>query len=321
MQNELIIRPYRPSDEYKILDLYNAVFGKLIDIAEWKWRYLENPYGGPNIVLMWDDELLVGHYAVAPINIDINGTTFKAALSLDTMTHPSYQGQGIFTRLADNLYGILMKSETSLVYGFPNKNSHYGFINKLHWIDIAAIPTLCLDFRIEGEKNEGISIKKITTFTEDVDSLFQKTIKASRFNVEKSSKYLNWHFYSRPYRNYAALGAYINDTLQGYCIYKLYNYENKTIGDIIDITYVRNIEVFRSLIVSVSHDLFNQGSDMVDIWMNENAEYYKILTEMGFVRRPPMTNFGALILNKALNHSGLTEWSNWNIQMGDSDIY
>ena len=95
MSDELTIQPYAPGDEDAILDLFAATFGQVLDMASWRWRYQDNPYGGTLIELMWDGDTLAGQYAVSPINMSIGGQIVPCALSLDTMTHPEYGRRGI----------------------------------------------------------------------------------------------------------------------------------------------------------------------------------------------------------------------------------
>jgi GNAT superfamily N-acetyltransferase len=52
-------------------------------------------------------------------------------LSLNTATHPDYQGQGLFTRLAGMTYEAAGAAGYHGVYGVANANSTPGFVRKL----------------------------------------------------------------------------------------------------------------------------------------------------------------------------------------------
>jgi len=52
---------------------------------------------------------------------------------MDTMTHPDYQGQGIFTTLAPACYEIAAACGFRVLYGFPNALSYPGFVRRLDW--------------------------------------------------------------------------------------------------------------------------------------------------------------------------------------------
>ncbi len=110
-----------------------------------KWLYALNPAG---TVVGYDalcDNILVGHYVCIPVNVKINGVTCKGLLSLNTATHPKYQGRGIFTKLASLTYEYAKKNGYACVFGVANKNSTPGFINKLGFELISPLTAkLCL---------------------------------------------------------------------------------------------------------------------------------------------------------------------------------
>ena len=98
------LRPYAPGDEVAILRLFERSFGKPLSEAFWRWRFMDDPHGGPLIELAWDGHILAGHYAVSPMTVAIEGERCLASLSMTTMTDPDYRGQGLFGQLATRLY-------------------------------------------------------------------------------------------------------------------------------------------------------------------------------------------------------------------------
>jgi len=91
------VKKYQPGDETKIIQLFNLCFNQEMSLEVWNWRFLNNPFTKEIFVhLMWEGEDLVGHYAVSPVNMLVNGEELKTALSMTTMTHPDYGGEGNF---------------------------------------------------------------------------------------------------------------------------------------------------------------------------------------------------------------------------------
>lgn len=95
------------------------------------WLYAENPSG--NVVGMdaMDDGRLAAHYVCVPANIWLFGEKVRALLSLNTATHPDFQGKGLFTKLAAKTYELGADQGFSAVFGVANSNSTPGFIRKL----------------------------------------------------------------------------------------------------------------------------------------------------------------------------------------------
>ncbi len=96
-----------------------------------QWLYHMNPEGPVVGFDAWDGEDLVAHYACIPTAAIIDGRSTKALLSLNTATHPRYQGQGLFSKLAAHTYDAAAAMGFDAVYGIANANSTPGFTRKL----------------------------------------------------------------------------------------------------------------------------------------------------------------------------------------------
>ncbi|MCX2983299.1 GNAT family N-acetyltransferase [Halieaceae bacterium IMCC14734] len=95
------------------------------------WLYLQNPVGKVVGFNAYDDETLAGHYACVPTLIDLAGAQVRALLSLSTAVRPDYQGQGLFTRLAEETYKLAQAEGYACVFGVANANSTPEFVDKL----------------------------------------------------------------------------------------------------------------------------------------------------------------------------------------------
>jgi len=68
-----------------------------------------------------------------PVRLRIGDRSVLGGQSMDTMTHPDYQGRGIFTTLAKACYKIAAARGFQVLYGFPNALSYPGFVRRLDW--------------------------------------------------------------------------------------------------------------------------------------------------------------------------------------------
>lgn len=96
-----------------------------------KWLYQENPEGLALGFDAWDNNNLAAHYACIPLHAQIGGKIVKILLSLNTATHPNYQGKGLFTRLAELTYETAADNGFDGICGVANANSTPGFVRKL----------------------------------------------------------------------------------------------------------------------------------------------------------------------------------------------
>lgn len=95
------------------------------------WLYLANPDGQAVGYDAWDGDTLAAHYVCIPARAWVEGREVPVLLSLNTATHPDYQGKGLFTKLAAMTFEAGATAGYDGVYGVANANSTPGFVRKL----------------------------------------------------------------------------------------------------------------------------------------------------------------------------------------------
>lgn len=101
------------------------------DLGYLRWLYRDNPDGAAVGFDAMEEGRLVAHYACVPAMAALEGVPAKVLLSLNTATHPAFQGRGLFTRLAERTYEAGNALGAAAVYGVANANSTPGFVRKL----------------------------------------------------------------------------------------------------------------------------------------------------------------------------------------------
>jgi GNAT superfamily N-acetyltransferase len=129
---------YAPVDyDAALLARYGALFKACFPMTDkftpayLEWLYLANPDGRALGFDAWDGERLAAHYVCVPARAWVEGREAPVLLSLNTATHPDYQGKGLFTKLAAMTYEAGAAAGFDGVYGVANANSTPGFIRKL----------------------------------------------------------------------------------------------------------------------------------------------------------------------------------------------
>jgi hypothetical protein len=259
--------------------------------------------------MYFDGDRLVSYYAVSPVYLWINGDIMKAALSNMTMTAPDYQGKGLFPQLASSLFDNLRINNYKFVIGFPNENSHYGFINKLGWSDIDRIPMLCKenDDSIQLFGSQG----KIPDFR-CIDSSFDPNLVAinpiEREQIFREPSYLKWRLFNHPTKNYK--GYYFPAT-NDFFVYKEYKNTKGLYIDIVDheCTCYDNLRAF--LLLTSSRCIG------WNIWVNPKTlkDFYLNLEKLGFRMREPITYFSYYSFASAQLDV------DFSYRMSDSDVF
>jgi GNAT superfamily N-acetyltransferase len=122
-------------------DLLGHVFGAGPKFAREAvaWRYRDNPSGTVVGTDAWDGARLAAHYVTCPTEAIIEGRPVKGLLSLNTATDPDYQGQGLFTKLAEATYEAGRAAGYEFVVGVANANSTPGFLRRLDFQHVARL--------------------------------------------------------------------------------------------------------------------------------------------------------------------------------------
>ncbi len=138
----LAIRPAgaQPDQLSAYSALLNATFETTkFNVPALAWRYRDNPAGQVIGADAWDGERLAAHYVACPLEARIDGHVVRGLISLNTATHPDYQGRGLFTQLAEAAYGLGAEAGYSFVIGVANANSTPGFLRRLAFQDVGRL--------------------------------------------------------------------------------------------------------------------------------------------------------------------------------------
>lgn len=350
---------YKPGDEHEIQELFKLVFGKEMGKSEskdhWNWEFMKNPNGPGEILLAVDHNKIVGHYAVIPEKIKIKDKQVMGTLSLDTMVHPDYQGQRIFTILASSLYEDIGKKDMPITYGFPNKNSIHGITSTLDWVEISTLPVLQLTIGSEkvitkalkskilgkmgslfvGKKRlserpetsgKDWEIEKIDIFDEEFDDIFNHGAANIKVITVRDNKYLNWRFIEKPENDYECFCIFKNDKKYGYIVLKSEEKFDLNSGFVVDYFSKRSDPELDTLLISWGMDYLNyHGVDIVIAMMFSHIPYYKIFRKLGYFRIPRKMfpkdiYFSARKNNEDVDFNMVSDKNSWYLTWGDTDV-
>ena len=309
------IRPYALGDERAILGLFLTAFGKPLSMDYWNWRFRDNPVDKPRILLAWDGDRLAAHYAVSPVHIGIAGKRVRSALSMTTMTHPDYRGQGLFVKLAGSLYSELNHSGYSMVWGFPNDQSHRGLIRDLGWKDIGEIPMLRLSVKEKKPEKISASISEIYSFDNKFDSLWESLLTTRRLGVWRDSKYLNWRLFSQPENLYRVLAIIQDGTALGYTAWKRFGNDL----DLVDFA-AADPSTARQLLQGIIDTANSEDVSAINAWVPLHDSVHHDFEKTGFRNTGGVTYFGVRLFAEA-SMVDVTDPRQWHYAMVDSDVF
>ena len=299
----------------EIDNLHRKCFGKEKGQEYYIWKYLDNPIDDFIIACAFSKGRLASFYAVSPVDILADGIKEKALLSLNTMTDPDFAGQGLFTRLAQLVYDFSAeKYHYKLVFGFTNSISNRIFSEQLGWSTVYEVPMLQKDlsFEVKSLKSD---LKVDNEFTLDYNNVLGQ--KKYGLRILKTEEYLKWRYMKSPESSYMNFVLSEGKTVDAYAICKFYQ-EDKI-----------NVVEWNSLSINSLEKLFLKLFDVareynrsvITTWSRVNSEEHLLLERLGFINRYPIHYFSLKVLKKEAFSLDITDYRNWNLQLGDNNTY
>jgi GNAT superfamily N-acetyltransferase len=142
MSADLSIRTALDADREAVLALASSSLGWRgddVDAAYYRWKHDENPFGPSAQWVAEDDGAIVGLRAFLRWEYDVDGVRTTAVRAVDTATHPSHQGRGIFTKLTLAALDSELALGTGFVFNTPNSQSGPGYL-KMGWQTVGRVP-------------------------------------------------------------------------------------------------------------------------------------------------------------------------------------
>ena len=362
MTNTFQIRKYRDGDEKQILRLRKTVFGDLDPVrlknSTWRWQFLHNPAGEAFCALAEDHGVIVGQYTIIPTRFSVQGDEILLAFSCDTMIHPEYRKQGMFTALARKVYRLIeSQHRIRSVWGFPNEISLPGFTRNLDWKLLTVFPLRVIPLRplamlypylpfkkkarqdrqvMDDSSSSGIShsrfrfpdvpgllVEPLTRFDAEFDTLWDRNRGIAPVIQVRNAAYLNWRYLGIPEFDYRPFDIRVNGRLSGYMVIRMMSLMGHFFGVLADLFPfpVRDRDTTKRLFLFARDYCKAQGAEfMTCLHSRSDPSFFK---EVGLRKIPAILNpkkwyFGCRYPQD--DRAVLGSPKNWYLTYGDTDI-
>lgn len=288
----------------KFQELYSVCYNSKINNDIIKYRFIDNLTNDLLMCVAIEKNRIVGNCCALQSNIVIDDIVHKAAIDINTMTHPNYEGKGIFTKLSKTLYDFMRTCEYEFVYGFPNPLSNRIYCKHLDWKNILQIPTLEFDL-----ENKLCCIEHIGASFNNWDSI--RLRKNNRIHIQKTHQYYEWRYQNNPEKKYQI----INFEDGSWVIYHIYKNEL----NITEFNFINTYDIPRYLRF-ICNLAIKLNIDKITTWCPFNCMQHFEFEKFGFVNKSPVRYFGF----KNINYTGskkIYSGVEWDLYMGDDNVY
>ena len=234
------------------------------------------------------------------------------------MTHPDYRGLGLFVTLAEKTYNAMAEAGSALVWGFPNANSHRGFVRDLQWVDVYEIPffrkPLANSSPLSAPTGAIVELKRVD---DRFDGLWDRVKQDYNVIVKRDRRYLQWRYMDNPSERYRLLAYLDGENVSGYAVFKHYKDEFQ----IVDMLTGQDAEIGMQLISQTAQIAAGESADTLSMWLSVTHPLHRELERYGFANSEPITYFGMRALTPGIPEAHIYNYRNWYVTMGDSDVF
>ncbi|MGD9405394.1 MAG: GNAT family N-acetyltransferase [Anaerolineae bacterium] len=361
MERKWITRAYQPGDETGLMALWKAAFpdgeSGRAEVDYWNWQYRDPPAGAAQFRLAVVGDQIVGQYVVIPMSMHVKGKLIRGTLSLDTMTHPAYQRQGIFTTLAKELYAELGNEGFPITYGFPNENSIGGFVGKLQWVDVCSLPLFVKPLRADLIARRFLPGRLLGTlagplarlgarivspacsvpaadrqrlcwleqFDQRADELWDAVYDPAKIALSRSAQFLNWRYPANPLREYRILAYEEEGRLLAYAVLRCMAQFGLRGGMVVDLVGDPDRDDALVAVLAGAEAFFRQkGMDLAACLMYGDPRALCLLRQCGFLKAPRRAfkewHFGVRLNDESVDRAAVVDPDRWHVTFGDTDI-
>ena len=181
------------------------------------------------------DRRVIGLRAFLRWTLQGPGGPVAAVRAVDTATHPSYQGMGVFSRLTRSALEQLA-GEADLVFNTPNSASRPGYL-KLGWLDAGRVPVairICRPVRFaqglrrphphpaaSPEVGAPPAAQVLDRGEEVTGLLAEIPADHSRLHTRRDIGYLRWRYGAAPMLGYRAVVEREGGRLRGMAMFRV----------------------------------------------------------------------------------------------------
>lgn len=311
------IRECRLEDSIEVAKLFSDNTDYSWDYSYWLWcnSLLSDSFGAIGIV----DGKIVAYYSVIESQLFHNDVELKTGLAVHAFVHPMYREVISILDITKYVYQMAQERKLDFIYGFPNKDFCIIQEKIERWRKVKKFKALtCSKYEYFIDRYNFTEIKSLY----DVSEMFVGNKIDNYFTLKRDLSFFLKRYQFHPTKKYSYYHI-SNSGKSALVILKVYEENNIKRGHLVDFVNPQSMPE-ESIIAISSRILFEDlNVDLVVNWPI-NKRFYNLMLSKGFAEDGFETFFGFKIINNGLDEDlirDLSQLDNWELKMGDSDVF
>ncbi|MEM9557023.1 MAG: hypothetical protein AAGC60_22385 [Acidobacteriota bacterium] len=292
--DEYLVRSYREGDETSILDLFAPAFHTSRSLDHWRWKFLDNPYGGRRITLATTgDGRLAAHYAGYPALFteahDGHLVDIPVLQIGDTMTDPAFRAHGrgptsLLGRSVRHFYAAYCENAVGFNYGVNTGNIQRFSLRFVGAERVEEIPFRRRDGSPPATTGH-YAVARRHSVDGAFDRLFRRAAPAYGALLRRDQIALRWRYLDCPDRpGFVLLAARRWRRLVAWAVFRRVGDELRWVDAL---TTPRHAGAAADLLAAALHLPEHAGVEEVTAWFPDRpAWWHRQVEALGLVRAP-----------------------------------
>jgi len=312
-------------DAQLFCELFNSLYTRRAHAAYYRWQFFETPFPSGLLFAMEDDGTLAGCYGFHVE--ELQGGSSKVGWALDIMVAPSFQGQGLFRRLAAAALEAARALGAVAMFVMANDRANGAHVRGLGWKRLSTLTTFVCDTAAAVESlPSSISIASVPSLSAWEGNPGRWSPRSGNRRTlycrSRSCAFLQWRFERSAWYKYDFLEMTVEGVPAAYLAMKTFRdpVSGQRFGDVVDMFWDHTGELYLSHLVRHALGRFHsQGVTRAAMWLQTHTPLDEIGRSLGFRDTKQERFFCGSILDPRAR--SLNEFSHWFVTMADSEVY
>lgn len=335
------IRCLRQEDLEEVLALMRLGLGEGSlerSLGAWNWKHRANPFGPSPACVAWAQGRIVGLRVFQAWSWRRGQEHYPARRAVDTVTHPRWQGRGIFRDLTRHLLRQMDEEEVAFVYNTPNRKSRRGYL-AMGWQDVGRaeiwlrpLPGSGLRLVAEGPGDARAEtpdpLAEVSTPVQDVlkDPFLIPFLERvwdgeRRLHTARNREYLAWRYAGAPGLEYRALRRF--EPPSGALLIVRHRWRKRWRECLLSEVMVTPDEGGITLAKALVRELVRRArAHVLAATVARGTAEHRVVRQTGFLPLPWLgPRFTVRPLHSCPLAQDLSQWSSWRLSLGDLEIF
>lgn len=316
-----IFRQLEPGMGEKINRAFNRVFRQSRSLDEWRWKFLQCPWGQAILTAESVTGELLAHFAALPIPFQVRGVRRLIGQGVDAFrtelggTLPG--GENVYRATARAFFELYCREgPLELLYGLAGRRHTQVLISHLGWTAVGSLPAY--EARVAGRSCRNVPRGVLLGFNLHLwEQLWHLTRERFPVMAWRDEAFVRWRYLLHPEQPYRFLFWLEGEGPSAAAVLRA----RGEVCYLVDLLWDgRSPRVLRDLVCAVGSLAKDWGCKTLHTWLHGDSLAAQVLQDCGWVRSQAYDEITVTAISARADLDPRDFWENAFFSMADGDL-